>query len=85
MGKYRIFIQKSAQKSLARIQKQDRERIVQVIKGLNSDARPPGSKKLSARDAWRVRIGAYRVIYEIHDNSFSIQVVVIGKRSEIYR
>jgi mRNA interferase RelE/StbE len=41
--------------------------------------------KLSGRDAWRIRIADYRIIYEIHDDVLLVLVVDIGHRSKIYR
>ncbi|RLE22907.1 MAG: type II toxin-antitoxin system RelE/ParE family toxin [Acidobacteria bacterium] len=53
--------------------------------GLTENPRPPGCRKLSGRPAWRIRIGSYRVIYEIHDDRLLVFVVAIGARREIYR
>jgi len=83
--KYTIDILRSAQKDLARVNQQDQPRIIAAIKDLADDPRPPGSKKLSGRPAWRIRIGPYRVIYEIHDDRLWVLVVVIGHRREAYR
>jgi mRNA interferase RelE/StbE len=47
--------------------------------------RPPGVKKLAGREAWRIRVADYRVIYEIADADLTILVVEIGHRREIYR
>ncbi len=82
---YRIEILRSAGKELQRIHPDDRVRIIAALQNLATDPRPPGSKKLTNRPAWRIRIGAYRVIYEIHDQKLMILVVAAGKRSEIYR
>lgn len=82
---YRVEILRSAAKELQRIHHEDRVRIIDALQKLASDPRPPGSKKLSNRPAWRIRIGSYRVIYEIHDQELMVLVVAAGKRSEIYR
>jgi len=82
---YKIFIEKSAQKDLAKIPLQHQNRIITAIQLLAKNPRPAGSKKLSGRDAWRIRIGTYRVIYEILDDRLIILVVVIGHRKDIYR
>lgn len=37
------------------------------------------------RPAWRVRVGDYRVIYEIHDGNLTIVVITVGHRQEVYR
>jgi mRNA interferase RelE/StbE len=82
---YRVEILRSAAKELQRIHPDDRVRIIAVLQNLADDPRPSGSKKLTNRPAWRIRIGAYRVIYEIHDRELMVLVVATGKRSEIYR
>jgi mRNA interferase RelE/StbE len=45
---------------------------------------PPGCKKLRGRDAWRIHIGDYRAIYEIHDGQLIVTVITIGHRREVY-
>ena len=82
---YAVEILRSAQEQLARIDCQDQPRIISAIRELAGNPRPPGSKKLSGRPAWQIRIGAYRVIYEIQDHRLVILVVVIGHRREVYR
>jgi len=82
---YALFIERRAQRSLSRIAVQDQERIAVAIGGLADEPRPSGVKKLSGRNAWRIRVGDYRVLYEIHDDRLLILVVDIGHRREIYR
>jgi mRNA interferase RelE/StbE len=47
--------------------------------------RPPGCKKLRGENAWRIRVGDYRIIYEIHDQISQVIVVTVGHRREVYR
>jgi len=82
---YTIEILRCAQKRLAKIEKEDRKRIIEAIRALANDPRPAGSKKLSGRPAWRIRIGRYRVIYEVHDQQLLVLVVAVGHRREVYR
>ncbi len=82
---YSVDILRRAQKQLARIDRQDHARIISAIEGLAENPRPSGCKKLSGRPAWRIRIGPYRVIYEIHDGRLLVLVVDIGARREVYR
>jgi mRNA interferase RelE/StbE len=82
---YALFIERRAQRSLSRIAAQDRERISTAIRRLADEPRPHGVKKLSGRDAWRIRVGDYRVLYEIHDDRLLILVVNVSHRREIYR
>jgi len=82
---YTVFIRKSAQKSIARLASSIQDRIFHAIRELASDPRPVGVKKLAGREAWRIRIGDYRVIYEIYDDRRVVIVIVVGHRREVYR
>lgn len=82
---WKLEILRRAQKQLARIPNPDRQRIYEAIQNLIRDPRPPGCKKLKDSDAWRIRIGDYRVIYEIHDEVLLVLVLEIGHRREVYR
>ncbi|MCP5443271.1 MAG: type II toxin-antitoxin system RelE/ParE family toxin [Chromatiaceae bacterium] len=82
---YALLIERRAQRSLSRIAVQDRERISDAIRRLAEEPRPHGVKKLSGRDAWRIRVGDYRILYEIHDERLLILVIDVGHRREIYR
>lgn len=81
---YSILIEKNALKHLEKIPKLDREGIVVVIQNLATQPRPVGSKKLVGREGWRIRVGHYRIIYEINDKVCSILVIDIGHRKDIY-
>ena len=82
---YVINIKKSAQRSLAKISQPHQTNIIATIRNLSDQPRPPGCKKLSARDAWRIRVGNYRIIYEIKDRELVILIILIGHRSEVYK
>jgi len=51
---------------------------------VKGDCRPPGCKKLRGGDAWCIRIGDYRAIYEIHDGKLIVTVITVGHRREVY-
>lgn len=85
MGKYRIFIRKSAAGELARIPKKSLRRIVEQIRSLGEEPRPRGNEKLSARERYRIRQGDYRVVYSIDDAARTVEIFKIGHRSEVYR
>ena len=61
-----------------------RERMSHKTLDLENDPRPPGCKKLKGRDAYRIRVGDYRVIYEIQDDRLIVDVVTIGDRKNVY-
>jgi mRNA interferase RelE/StbE len=82
---YNVDILRSAQKRLDKVDDPIRRRIIDRIRALADDPRPAGCKKLSGRPAWRLRIGTYRVIYEVHDQKLLVLVFDVGHRREIYR
>ncbi|MDT8442165.1 MAG: type II toxin-antitoxin system RelE/ParE family toxin [Desulfuromonadales bacterium] len=82
---FSLEILRAAQKQLARIDRQEQQRLVAAIRNLASEPRPTGGSKLTGRDAWRIRVGDYRVIYEIDDGKLTILVVTIAHRRESYR
>lgn len=85
-GRYSIQIKQSAQREIRAIgSRKDRERIVARIAALAEDVRPPGSTKLSGREAYRVRQGEYRIVYTVADNTLTVEVVKVGHRREVYR
>ncbi len=82
---YSIRILRRAQKALARLPKRDYERVRDAIRALAENPRPPGARKLRDREGWRIRVGVYRVIYEIDDANRAVTVLDIGHRGDIYR
>jgi len=82
---YSVKIKRTAQKSLAKIAQLDQEKIVAAIKALEIEPKPHGCKKLSGREAWRIRVGDFRIIYEIQESVLVIMGVVVGHRSQAYK
>ena len=85
MAKYEIVLRKSVRKDLEPIPKRDIQRILAAIAELANDPRPPQSRKLSGSEKYRLRRGAYRVLYEIQDAILIVCVVKVGHRREVYR
>ena len=83
--KYQVIILKSVRKELDRLPDDVASRILARLAGLETNPRPADVKKLKGRDAWRIRVGNYRVIYEIHDRVLQVIVITVGHRREIYR
>ena len=83
---YRIEIKNSAAKSLKRIPKADRIRIVEKIDSFADSLPDPETTKLKGNNPFhRVRVGDYRIVYEIQEDILVILVVKIGHRKDIYR
>jgi mRNA interferase RelE/StbE len=85
MARYDLVFKKSVAKDLRAIQKQDVKRIMQRILSLADEPRPTGCEQLSSQQRYRVRQGAYRIIYEINEDRLILLVVKIGHRREVYR
>ncbi len=64
---YTLVILRRAQQELQRLPRADYERVRDAIRALADAPRPPGCLALTGRDGWRIRVGNYRVIYEVND------------------
>jgi len=85
MDEYSIVVRKSVAKDIKAIPKKDAQRIIKTIRGLAKDPRPPQSKKLSGEEKYRLRCGAYRILYQIEDDRLVICVVRVKHRKDVYR
>jgi mRNA interferase RelE/StbE len=83
--RFQVILPKSIQKKLNRLPDEVADRILVRLAELETNPRPSDVKKLKGRDAWRIRVGDYRVIYEIHDRVSQIIVITVGHRREVYR
>jgi len=82
---YRIELAPLAQRQFKKLDRAIQNRLLQRIETLSSNPRPPGVKKLTDEEnLYRIRIGEYRVIYQIRDWVLTVVVVKIGHRREIY-
>ncbi|QBI56021.1 type II toxin-antitoxin system RelE family toxin [Streptomonospora litoralis] len=84
MSRYTIEISVSARKMLRKLDVPVRKRVVAAIADLADNPRPDGCKKLQGRSEYRVRVGDYRVLYDINDSRIRVEVVAVGHRREIY-
>lgn len=84
--RYRIEFKPSAEKSLAKLPTDLQKRIVRAVELLAKDPRPHGVVKMAGDDnLWRIRVGDFRVVYEIHDSVLLVMVLRVGHRREVYR
>jgi mRNA interferase RelE/StbE len=83
---YTVEFERSARKDLDRLDHQVRARIIRKIAALTDDPRPTGVKRLSGRhDMWRIRVGDYRVVYEIRDDRLIVTIIRVAGRGSVYR
>ncbi len=85
MAVYRLDIQSAAERDLARLATRLRERVADVIDRLAEAPRPRGAEKLAALHTYRVRVGDYRVVYQIDDRAKVVTVIRVRHRREVYR
>ena len=81
---YRVVIDKPALKALSKIPPPFFDKLTQAIRNLGANPRPNGCKKLKGRPGYRIRVGDYRVIYDINDSIVTIYILSIGDRKDIY-
>ncbi|NEP41525.1 MAG: type II toxin-antitoxin system RelE/ParE family toxin [Okeania sp. SIO2H7] len=85
MSDYLIVFASGAEKQLASLPVEIRNRIYPKIDSLANNPRPPGCVKLKGeKNGWRIRVGEYRVIYSIDDNTQTVDVTKVGHRRDIY-
>ena len=86
MPEYAITFARSARKELERLNTNVLGRIFPKIEALAQNPRPHGCRKLRGFDSlWRIRIGDYRVIYQIFDDEMAVDIVAVRHRSQVYR
>ena len=75
------------EKEMTSLPHQMRKRVIQAIRKLSKDPRPHGARKLSGemRGAWRIRVGDYRVLYDIDDDQRLVIILAVLHRREAYR
>ncbi len=82
---YLILLERSAERDLKRLSADVHDRVIEAIKELAGNPRPPGCRKLvGSRNDWRIRVGDYRVIYEVADAIRIVRVNRVRHRREIY-
>ena len=85
MPTYQVVLSKTARKQLTTLPVFIHNKIIEDITLLSETPRPAGCKKLKGqKNAWRIRVGDYRVIYEIEDKQLRILVIAIGHRKDVY-
>ncbi len=83
---YEVLIERRAEREMRALSRALFNRIARAISALGSEPRPPGCRKLTGSDRdWRVRIGDYRVVYEIDDTKRVVRVFRVRHRKDAYR
>jgi mRNA interferase RelE/StbE len=86
MPDYSITFAQSARKELEQLDASVVRRIFPKIEALAQNPRPPGCRKLRGfENLWRIRIGNYRVVYQVSDEELVVDIVAIRHRSKAYK
>ena len=86
MPQYTVSFRRSADKDLRRLDTTVQRRVLRAINGLANNPRPEGCRKLVGSDnAFRIRVGAYRVIYTVEDAIMVVAIESVRHRREAYR
>ena len=83
--KYEVRILRVAEKEMDKLSATVHHRLSQRILSLEENPRPRGAKKLSGGEEYRLRIGAYRILYTIDDKNKGVSIFAVGHRREVYR
>jgi len=83
---YRVFLERAAEKDLLKLSTRTHARVISAIQDLANNPRPTGCRKLTGADRdWRIRVGDYRIVYEIADDLKEVRVNRVRHRREAYR
>jgi mRNA interferase RelE/StbE len=82
---YSLRIKKSAAKALAKIAKPDRIRLIEAIDRLRGEPHAGGVLKGEFSGLRRLRVGDYRIVYEVIHRELVVLVIRVGHRSTVYR
>lgn len=86
MASYKLRWKLSAEKELRGLPRDAIARLVGMAEALTESPNPPGSRKLIGADqTYRIRVGDYRMIYEVKDRELLIHIIRVGHRREVYR
>jgi mRNA interferase RelE/StbE len=84
-ARWRVLVSRRAERVLRRLPRDVLERISSAIDGLATDSHPAGSLKLSGYDLYRIRVGAWRIIYAVQDDELVVLILTVAPRGEAYR
>ena len=82
---FRIILPNSVRKQIQSLPVTAQDRVIDSITGLSIDPHPPGSKNLHSRAGWRIRVGEYRILYDIENDIRVVTIIQVGPRGGIYR
>jgi len=83
---YEVHLERAAERDLKQLSIENFQRIIPRIKELGKSPRPEGCRKITgSKSDWRIRVGDFRVIYEIDDKEKAVRVMRVRHRRNVYR
>lgn len=83
---HRVLFAPRAERDFRKLSPDVQRRLDPAIRALAENPRPPGCRKLAGESSlWRLRVGDYRIVYQVRDDQLLVLVVKVGHRREIYR
>ena len=82
---YEVLLERRAERDLKKVSQETFYRIIPKIKALSENPKPAGCRKITgSKNDWRIRIGDYRIIYEIDEKEKAVKVMRVRHRREVY-
>jgi len=83
---YEVHLERASENDLKRLPTTTFHRIIPQIRALAENPRPSGCRKItSSKNDWRIRIGDYRILYEIDEKAKAVRIMRVRHRREVYR
>lgn len=82
---YEVRLEINLEKICKKYPQKDKEVIFEILKSLELNPRPMGAIKLSGREGYRIRVGNYRIIYQIKDQELLVLVIDLDTRADVYK
>lgn len=82
---YKVLLERRAEKDLDALDGSLRKRIIGRLLLLRNNPRVGAKKLAGSKNAWRIRIGDWRIVYEIRDKAKEIRVYRVKHRSRVYK
>ena len=82
---YRLEVNHAAHRQILRMPWQTQERVNKAIALLSENPRPFGTKRLTGREGYRIRVGDYRILYQIEDETKMVVIFRVMSRGDVYR
>ncbi len=83
--KWVVKYHRNLEREIRRLPKRTIKRILETIEALASQPKPPGSRKITGHELWRVQVGNYRILYDIDEEEQIISTYRVGHRRDVYR